>query len=101
MILATLMFLYMSAIYFCANAISLSNRDKVAAVFMGSQKTMAFGLPLITAGGVLRTSTRPTLHLLLLCLLPLLLVLLLLLRGGIENNISNCDSSMTYNQVDC
>ena len=48
-VLAALMFLYMSSIYLLSNVLGLSARDKVAAVLMGSQKTMAFGLPLITA----------------------------------------------------
>ena len=40
---------YKAAIFFCARAAGLDNKDTVAAVFMGSQKTLAFGLPLIKA----------------------------------------------------
>ena len=48
-ILTALLVAYKTAIFFCARAVGLSNRDTVAAVFMGSQKTLAFGLPLIKA----------------------------------------------------
>ena len=48
-VLTGLLVAYKAAIFFCAGAVGLSNRDTVAAVFMGSQKTLAFGLPLIKA----------------------------------------------------
>ena len=38
-----------SCIFFAANAVKPARRDAVAAVYMGSQKTLAFGLPLIKA----------------------------------------------------
>lgn len=48
-VLGALLVLYKAAVFSCARAVGLSNRDTVAAVFMGSQKTLAFGLPLIKA----------------------------------------------------
>ena len=48
-ILAALLAAYKAAIFFAANAVGLARRDAVAAVYMGSQKTLAFGLPLIKA----------------------------------------------------
>ena len=48
-ILAALLVAYKASIFFAANAVGLARRDAVAAVYMGSQKTLAFGLPLIKA----------------------------------------------------
>jgi sodium/bile acid cotransporter 7 len=48
-VLGVLLVAYKAAIFFCARAVGLSNKDTVTAVFMGSQKTLAFGLPLIKA----------------------------------------------------
>ena len=40
---------YKASILAAARAAGLANRDAVSAVYMGSQKTLAFGLPLIKA----------------------------------------------------
>ena len=49
LVLAVFLVVYKAAVFLAARAVGLSNKDVVAAVFMGSQKTLAFGLPLIKA----------------------------------------------------
>jgi sodium/bile acid cotransporter 7 len=49
LVLGVLLVAYKTAIFVAARAAGLSNIDTVAAVFVGSQKTLAFGLPLIKA----------------------------------------------------
>ena len=49
MVLSVILIGYKASILAAARAFGLANRDAVSAVYMGSQKTLAFGLPLIKA----------------------------------------------------
>lgn len=48
-VLSVILIGYKASILAAARAFGLANRDAVSAVYMGSQKTLAFGLPLIKA----------------------------------------------------
>ncbi len=48
-VLTVLLIGYKACVFFSANLVGLERKDTIAATFMGSQKTLAFGLPLIKA----------------------------------------------------